>query len=186
MDTHAVSLEELSEIENELLGRRGVHDAMIVSRERAKQAAEEYRKQLKAGEWSREHYRAMEAAVNLHRGDVMGFANDEGFLKSYDRYRLIIFRAVESYRRLEELREKEPELFVRALETMRMTVSTFDKMSDKMNLLDMQGRYMDVRSGIVANPYYVSMENGQFDKIKRMGAEDLQKEIGLNSEGADA
>ena len=186
MDTHAVSLEELSEIENELLGRRGVHDAMIVSRERAKQAAEEYRKQLKAGEWSREHYRAMEAAVNLHRGDVMGFANDEGFLKSYDRYRLIIFRAVESYRRLEELREKEPERFQRALETMRMTVSTFDKMSDKMNLLDMQGRYMDVRSGIVANPYYVSMENGQFDKIKRMGAEELQKEIGLNSEGADA
>ncbi|MBQ9443599.1 MAG: hypothetical protein IJU43_04780, partial [Lachnospiraceae bacterium] len=161
MDTHAVSLEELSEIENELLGRRGVHDAMIVSRERAKQAAEEYRKQLKAGEWSREHYKSMEAGIRLHREEVMGFANDEGFLKSYDRYRLTIFRAVESYRRLEELREKEPERFVRALETMRMTVSTFDKMSDKMNLLDMQGRYMDVRSRIIANPYYISLEEGR-------------------------
>ena len=50
----------------------------------------------------------------------------------------------------------------------------------------MQGRYMDVRSRLIANPYYVSLDEGRFDLIKGMGAEELQEEIDKVPDGADA
>ncbi|MBO5550527.1 MAG: hypothetical protein J5966_01090 [Lachnospiraceae bacterium] len=186
MNSRTISLAELNERERELLSRNDVHAAMIDSRRLAKKSAEEYRAELQDGEWNRDHYKAMEAGVRLHRGDVMGFTNDKEFINHYDRYRLTLFRAVESYRTLEELREKDPERFRRSLESMRMTVTAFDKLSDKINVLDMQGRYMDVRARIVTNPYYISLEEGRFEKLKAMDAEDLQKEIGKIPGGADA
>ena len=106
MNSRTISLAELNERERELLSRNDVHAAMIDSRRLAKKSAEEYRAELQDGEWNRDHYKAMEAGVRLHRGDVMGFTNDKEFINHYDRYRLTLFRAVESYRTLEELREK--------------------------------------------------------------------------------
>ena len=186
MKSRTVSLDELNEMQRELLDRSDINAAMADLRMIAKKEAGEFRALLKAGEWDRDVYKAMEAGIKLHRGDVMGFSGDKEFLKCYDKYRMKLFKTVESYRRLEELREKDPESFFKALESMRMTMTTFDKMSDRINLLEMQGRYMDVRSRLIANPYYVSLDEGRFDLIKGMGAEELQEEIDKVPDGADA
>lgn len=186
MNSRTISLNELSEKERELLSRRDVHAAMIDSRQKARKAAEEYNALLQRDEWRKDHYKAMEAGIKLHRGDVMGFANDKEFIASYGKFRLKIFKAVSSYMRLEELREKDPESFNKALLSMHMTKSTFDRMSDKINVLDMQGRYMDVRSRLLANPYYISLREERFDQLKSMGVDELKKEIEKIPEDADA
>ena len=186
MNSRTISLNELNEIERELIRRRDVHAAMINSRRNARMAAEEYNALLQGDEWRKDLYKTMEAGIRLHRGDVMDFANDKEFIESYDKFRLKIYRAVSGYRRLEELREKNPESFNKVLLSMHMTGRSFDGMSDKINVLDMQGRYMDVRSGILANPYYISLREERFDQLKGMEVDELKEEIEKIPGGADA
>ena len=177
MDNRKVTLDELSRMDKELLERKNVHTVMVSTHESVTLDMMSYRKSLDEEEWDKYRYKDIEAGVRLHRADVMGFSNDMEFQDRYEKYRLNICKSVESYRRLEEIRDNDPSAFLRTLESMRMTVTTFEKMSDKINLLEMQGRYMDARAKILINPQYLNLDREKRSRLRDMSIEDIQKEL---------
>ena len=176
----AMNLDALTDDEKYTRNKRGAKSEMERSVKKFTDAREEYDRKLSGADLNRnEDYRhEMRKAFHYHRDSIMNFNTDEGFMKNYSKYRLDIYKAVEGYRKLEELRDSDREAdqqkFQRELVSMGLSSKSFRKMSDKINELEMIGQYMDTRAELLRNPEYTKLNEKEERKLNKMSADDLQ------------
>lgn len=172
----AVSLGELREKEKETGYLKDIQAGVIASKHDIEAQKAEYKEAIAETAYKAGSFKDLEGGCKLHRGDILGFNTDEGFKKCYDKYRMKIFKSVETYRALEELRDTNRLQFKQALADMHMTEKVFREMSDKINVIELQGEYLDVRASVVSNPAYVSMTEDEQKALKNMNDEELLAE----------
>ncbi|MCR4584550.1 MAG: hypothetical protein K5686_02395 [Lachnospiraceae bacterium] len=185
----ALSLQQLKLMEDDEKAVRDVQATVISSKMKMNVDREAYDRKIKNAAYGKDTVDDMSAGYKLHRGDILDFNTDAGFVKNYDKYRLTIYKSVKNYRELEELKEKDEVKFREALGKMHMTQKAFDDMSDKINVIELEGEYLDVRADIVANPAYISMNEDARKRFRKMSIEELDNEIAVadaeDAENAD-
>ncbi len=173
----ARSLKELGLMEQEDRAVRDVQAGVIASKLNTNAMKESFKRSLVNHEYKKESYEDLKEGYVLHRGDILNFNTDEGFKAGYDKYRMKIFKSVESYRKLEEMRRTNRAAFEEALGKMHLTEKTFNGMSDKINVIEMEGEYLDVRADIVSNPEYITMSEDARKALRSMSIEELEAGI---------
>ena len=175
----AVDLNELKVQEKESGRLKDIQAGVISSKLSIDAAKVNYKQEIGATDYKAGTYQDLVEGIELHRGDVMGFNTDAGFKASYDKHRMKIFKAVETYRALEKLEAENRDRYLQALHSMNMTEQNFLDMSDKINVLEAQGEYLDLRAKIVSNPEYIRMNAKQQKDFKNLNVQEIQEKIDM-------
>ncbi len=130
--------------------------------------------------WNAVRKNDIKRGVNLHLAKIMGFNTEQGFVDSYKKHRKTIYETVVNYRMLEKDLESEDENIrneaIGHIHDLGMTVNKFKEMEDKVNELDMAGRYMDIRAELLQNPLYRKMTPKERENYYSMTPEEIRAE----------
>ncbi len=173
----AVSLKDLRETENKERSFRDIQAAQISSMSSYKSKVAEHEKFLAQEVYNKKRKESLTQGYNLHRTDIMGFSDDASFQKSYEKNRLKIYKSVCEYRSLEELKETDPVRFGISLSKLGMTEKDFTSMEDKINVIDMCGRYLDAKAELVSNPEYLKLNPEGRRALLEKSEEELTADI---------
>ena len=169
-----LSVLELKEVEVTVRARRDIQASVLASVKKF----DDFKTQYDLNDtYNEDRGKELSAGYGLHRGDILDFSDDAGFRKNYDKYREKLYRSISTYRKLEELKETNSDDFYAALRKMKISEKMFASMEDKINVLEMQTEYLDLRAKIVSSPEYVRMDKDELQELKGKNAEELNAEI---------
>ena len=164
-----MTLEELKELDKESESVNIAASSLHVAKKEYESSASAYDDGDDRRRWDLARRKDFKKGVNLHLNKIMGFNTEQGFVESYKKHRFLIHKTVESYREIEAELESDNVLdrdqAANKIRCLGMTKDQFLKMEDKINELDMAGRYMDVRAELLESTIYRNLTPDQKDNL---------------------
>ncbi|MCR5634116.1 MAG: hypothetical protein K6F90_02265 [Lachnospiraceae bacterium] len=178
-----MTLEELKELDKESESVNIAASALHVAKKEYESSASAYDDGDDRRRWNLPRRKDFKKGVNLHLNKIMGFNTEQGFVESYKKHRFLIHKTVESYREIEAELESDNVLdrdqAAYKIRSLGMTKDQFLKMEDKINELDMAGRYMDVRAELLESTVYRNLTPEQKDNLYSKSYLELMEAAGV-------